>query len=267
LALANNSIELVELAAGGYEVVSRLEQAGHRWGAWGRRAEAEAELGRGKRLRCVPGVRCPPWSEARWCSVAGHGLCAGCICHTAAHLGTASSPQTSPRRTHPPTRPPAACRSDIRSLTLSPDDQLLLSASSSQLKVWNPRSGACTASMDSGYGLCALFAPGGRHAVLGTKEGGIEVGGRGGSRAGGGGEGRVQARRPVAAGWAGLDSAVPGPGPPGAGSRSHDHSRSKAWPGLLLPQPLGALDGAHRSERCALRHAPDAPPPLRRAGV
>lgn len=29
--------------------------------------------------------------------------------------------------------------------------------------------------MDSGYGLCALWAPGNRHAVVGTKEGGLEL--------------------------------------------------------------------------------------------
>ena len=37
------------------------------------------------------------------------------------------------------------------------------------VKVWNPRTGACLRSIDAGYGLCAVWAPGNRHAVLGTK--------------------------------------------------------------------------------------------------
>lgn len=42
---------------------------------------------------------------------------------------------------------------------------------SSCAQVWNPITGACLSTMDSGYGLCCLFAPGGRHVVLGTKVG------------------------------------------------------------------------------------------------
>ncbi|KAG2501235.1 hypothetical protein HYH03_001042 [Edaphochlamys debaryana] len=66
-------------------------------------------------------------------------------------------------------------RSDVRALALAPDDSALLTASSSALKHWNPRTGACLASMESGYGLSVLFAPGNRHAVVGTKEGNLEV--------------------------------------------------------------------------------------------
>jgi hypothetical protein len=36
-------------------------------------------------------------------------------------------------------------------------------------QVWNPRTGACTATVDTGYGLSLLWAPGNRHAVVGTK--------------------------------------------------------------------------------------------------
>lgn len=42
-------------------------------------------------------------------------------------------------------------------------------------QVWNPSTGACLSTMDSGYGLCSIFAPGNRHAVLGTKEGTLEI--------------------------------------------------------------------------------------------
>ena len=38
-------------------------------------------------------------------------------------------------------------------------------------QIWNPKSGACLRSVDCGYGLCASFAPGARHALVGTKAG------------------------------------------------------------------------------------------------
>lgn len=41
--------------------------------------------------------------------------------------------------------------------------------------MWNASTGACLTTIDSGYGLSVLFAPGNRHAVLGTKEGTLEV--------------------------------------------------------------------------------------------
>ena len=66
-------------------------------------------------------------------------------------------------------------RSDIRALALSSDDSMCLSTSNSGVKVWNPRSGACLRTIESGYGLCALFVPGNKHAVVGTKEGTIEL--------------------------------------------------------------------------------------------
>ncbi|EFJ52522.1 hypothetical protein VOLCADRAFT_79148 [Volvox carteri f. nagariensis] len=66
-------------------------------------------------------------------------------------------------------------RSDVRALSLSSDDSALLTASSAALKLWNPRTGSCLATMDSGYGLCVLFAPGNKFAVIGTKEGTLEV--------------------------------------------------------------------------------------------
>lgn len=66
-------------------------------------------------------------------------------------------------------------RSDIRTVALSSDDSMLLSGSNNEVKIWNPRSGACLRTIEAGYGLCALFAPGNRHAVVGTKEGNLEV--------------------------------------------------------------------------------------------
>ncbi|KAL3161937.1 hypothetical protein ABBQ38_009019 [Trebouxia sp. C0009 RCD-2024] len=66
-------------------------------------------------------------------------------------------------------------RSDIRTVALSSDDSLLLSGSNNEVKIWNPRSGACLRTIEAGYGLCAIFAPGNRHAVVGTKEGTLDV--------------------------------------------------------------------------------------------
>lgn len=69
----------------------------------------------------------------------------------------------------------AGHRSDVRALALASDDSLCLSASSSGVKVWNARSGSCLKSIDSGYGLSAVFAPGNKHAVVGTKDGALEI--------------------------------------------------------------------------------------------
>lgn len=66
-------------------------------------------------------------------------------------------------------------RSDVRSLALSSDDSLCLSTSNAGAKVWNPRKGVCISSIESGYGLCSLFAPGNKHAIVGTKEGMLEI--------------------------------------------------------------------------------------------
>lgn len=66
-------------------------------------------------------------------------------------------------------------RSDIRAVSVSADDSLLLSTSQSGAKIWNPRTGACLRSVEgSGYGLCCAFVPGNRHALVGTKGGALE---------------------------------------------------------------------------------------------
>jgi U3 small nucleolar RNA-associated protein 12 len=63
-------------------------------------------------------------------------------------------------------------RSAVRALALASDDSSLLSASAEGAKLWSPGSGACVGTLEGGYGLCAVFAPGNRHAVVGTKVGG-----------------------------------------------------------------------------------------------
>ena len=44
------------------------------------------------------------------------------------------------------------------------------------MQVWSAESGACLRTVEqAGHGLCVMFAPGGRHAVVGTKEGAIDI--------------------------------------------------------------------------------------------
>lgn len=66
-------------------------------------------------------------------------------------------------------------RSDVRSVTLSSDNSLLLSTSHSSVKLWNPSTGSCLRTIDSGYGLCSIFVPGDKFAVIGTKGGTLEI--------------------------------------------------------------------------------------------
>nr|GMD58283.1 WD repeat-containing protein 3 [Ipomoea batatas] len=66
-------------------------------------------------------------------------------------------------------------RSDVRSVTLSSDNTLLMSTSHSEIKIWNPSTGSCLRTIESGYGLCGLFLPGNKYAVVGTKGGTLEI--------------------------------------------------------------------------------------------
>ncbi|OVA17951.1 WD40 repeat [Macleaya cordata] len=66
-------------------------------------------------------------------------------------------------------------RSDVRSVTLSSDNTLLMSTSHNAVKIWNPSTGSCLRTIDSGYGLCGSFAPGNRFALVGTKSGKLEI--------------------------------------------------------------------------------------------
>ncbi|KAI0559148.1 WD40-repeat containing protein [Gracilaria domingensis] len=68
-------------------------------------------------------------------------------------------------------------RSDVRSVSLAPDDNTLLSASDGFLKLWNVATQKCIRSMKfDGYGLCTQFLGAeGRIAVVGTKGGGLHV--------------------------------------------------------------------------------------------
>jgi WD40 repeat protein len=59
-------------------------------------------------------------------------------------------------------------RTDVRSLCLSSDDQILASASNGSLKVWNMKTTSCIRTMDCGYGVCSTFLPGDKHVCRTT---------------------------------------------------------------------------------------------------
>ncbi|TDH66408.1 hypothetical protein CCR75_008803 [Bremia lactucae] len=64
-------------------------------------------------------------------------------------------------------------RSDVRQVAISSDDQLILSLSSTSVKVWNARSLQCIRTLSEGLSLAlsTAFAPGNMHVVVGTKLG------------------------------------------------------------------------------------------------
>jgi len=66
-------------------------------------------------------------------------------------------------------------RSDVRTLSFSSDNTAILTASSEGVKVWNRSSLACVRTMHCAYALSSLFAPGDRHALVGTKSGKIQI--------------------------------------------------------------------------------------------
>jgi U3 small nucleolar RNA-associated protein 12 len=66
-------------------------------------------------------------------------------------------------------------RSDIRTLALSSDDEMLLSGSNNSIKIWNIHTKQCIRTLDSGYALCSAFVPGNKHVIVGTKTGQLEI--------------------------------------------------------------------------------------------
>ena len=66
-------------------------------------------------------------------------------------------------------------RHDIRALAVSSADDVVVSCSQEEIKVWNSRNAACLRTIESGYCLSAAFLPGDRHLVAGTKAGHLEL--------------------------------------------------------------------------------------------
>ncbi|KAL6133466.1 hypothetical protein ACLB2K_065701 [Fragaria x ananassa] len=66
-------------------------------------------------------------------------------------------------------------RSDVRSVALSSDNTLLMSTSHNAVKIWNPSTGSCLRTIDSGYGMCGFIIPNSEYALVGTKSGTMEI--------------------------------------------------------------------------------------------
>ncbi|KAG5716554.1 hypothetical protein E4T56_gene16312 [Termitomyces sp. T112] len=69
----------------------------------------------------------------------------------------------------------AGHRTDVRTLSLSSDDEILASASNGSLKIWNMKTNACIRTIDCGYAISSTFLPGDRHVAVGTKSGEILI--------------------------------------------------------------------------------------------
>lgn len=68
-------------------------------------------------------------------------------------------------------------RNDIRAIDISSDDQLLVTASNGELKVWNLKTFNVLRNfqLSSGYALCCKFLPGGTLVAVGYKNGDLEL--------------------------------------------------------------------------------------------
>ena len=66
-------------------------------------------------------------------------------------------------------------RYDLRSVTLSSYNTLLMSTIHNAVKFWNPSTGSCLSIIDYGYGLCGLILPCNKYALFGTKGRTIEI--------------------------------------------------------------------------------------------
>lgn len=68
-------------------------------------------------------------------------------------------------------------RTDIRSIDISSDNKTILTASDGQLKVWNIKTFDVvrTITLESGYALCCKFLPGNTLAIIGFKNGNLEL--------------------------------------------------------------------------------------------
>ncbi|OCF31605.1 U3 small nucleolar RNA-associated protein 12 [Kwoniella heveanensis BCC8398] len=62
-------------------------------------------------------------------------------------------------------------RNDVRTISISSDDQVIASAADGTLKIWNARTTACIRTIECRYAVCSTFLPGDRHVVVGTKQG------------------------------------------------------------------------------------------------
>ncbi|KAJ3108737.1 hypothetical protein HDU97_000135 [Phlyctochytrium planicorne] len=72
----------------------------------------------------------------------------------------------------------AGHRTDVRTVSLSTDDLTLLTASQDSVKIWTVETMQCISTIpftEARYALCSTFVPGNGYAVVGTKEGTLEL--------------------------------------------------------------------------------------------
>ncbi|PVV00093.1 hypothetical protein BB559_000141 [Furculomyces boomerangus] len=66
-------------------------------------------------------------------------------------------------------------RSEPRCIALSNDNELLATACTSTLRIWNVATNSCLRTLDCSQSLCVLFLPGDQYIAVGTKKGTIEI--------------------------------------------------------------------------------------------
>eukprot|EP01111_Echinosteliopsis_oligospora_P016567 TRINITY_DN6940_c0_g1_i1.p1 TRINITY_DN6940_c0_g1~~TRINITY_DN6940_c0_g1_i1.p1 ORF type:complete len:911 (+),score=269.97 TRINITY_DN6940_c0_g1_i1:55-2787(+) len=65
--------------------------------------------------------------------------------------------------------------SDIKAVSLSYDDSMIVTCSSQYAKIYNTKSRKCIRTLDVKEGVCAMFVPGDLHVIIGTKSGDLEI--------------------------------------------------------------------------------------------
>eukprot|EP00038_Savillea_parva_P029164 m.69241 g.69241 ORF g.69241 m.69241 type:complete len:912 (+) comp8569_c0_seq2:139-2874(+) len=66
-------------------------------------------------------------------------------------------------------------RTPLRAVAMCENDALLLTTSNKGGKVWDIRTRKCIRTLGAGYGICCMFVPGSRHAVVGTRTGDLQL--------------------------------------------------------------------------------------------
>ena len=70
-------------------------------------------------------------------------------------------------------------RHDIRTMALSSDDEMLVTAGNGDIKMWNVQTRQCMRTLPtasgSSYAVCSAFVPGNRYILIGTKAGDLDI--------------------------------------------------------------------------------------------
>ncbi|KAH9525375.1 Dip2/Utp12 protein [Bulinus truncatus] len=66
-------------------------------------------------------------------------------------------------------------RTDVRTVSFSSDNFLILTASSEEAKLWNRETQKCIRTFQCDYALCSMFVMNDKHVILGTKTGKLQL--------------------------------------------------------------------------------------------